>query len=174
MGKFLAILLVGCAVLAGGGMYYLQVYHYYDEVVSIPGTDVALTPQGSSEAEPVSYDNFQGIDADSSPIRYRACFTTSLSHATLDKTYRSYKPAEPRVAPGWFDCFDATEVGEALESGEAKAYLGTENVQYGIDRVVAIHEDGRGFVWHQINRCGEIVFDGQPAPDDCPTPPEGY
>ena len=119
MGKFLAILLVGCAVIAGGGMYYLQVYHYYDEVVSIPGTDVALTPQGSSEAEPVSYDNFQGIDADSSPIRYRACFTTSLSHATLDKTYRSYKPAEPRVAPGWFDCFDATEVGEALESGAA-------------------------------------------------------
>jgi hypothetical protein len=47
-------------------------------------------------------------------------------------------------------------------------------VIYGVDRVVAITEDGRGYVWHQINRCGEVVFDGQAAPDDCPEPPQGY
>ncbi len=43
-----------------------------------------------------------------------------------------------------------------------------------IDRVVAIHEDGRGWIWDQINHCGEVVFDGQPAPADCPPAPEGY
>ena len=32
---------------------------------------------------------------------------------------------------------------------------------------------GRGYVWHQINHCGEVVFDGQPAPEDCPEPPNG-
>ena len=73
-----------------------------------------------------------------------------------------------------FDCFDAEALGAALETGRALAFLGTENVQYGIDQIVAIHEDGRGFVWHQINRCGEVVFDGNVAPDDCPQPPNGY
>jgi hypothetical protein len=47
-------------------------------------------------------------------------------------------------------------------------------VSYGIDRIVAITEDGRGYVWHQINDCGEVVFDGEPAPENCPEPPEGY
>ncbi len=50
--------------------------------------------------------------------------------------------------------------------------MGVENVQYGIDRVVAILPDGRGFVWHQINRCGEVVFRGDAAPEGCPPPPE--
>ncbi|MGR3625750.1 MAG: DUF6446 family protein, partial [Limimaricola sp.] len=27
--------------------------------------------------------------------------------------------------------------------------------------------------WNQINVCGEVVFDGDPAPAGCPTPPEG-
>jgi len=43
-----------------------------------------------------------------------------------------------------------------------------------VDRVLAIYPDGRGYAWHQINRCGKIVFDGQPAPADCPSPPQGY
>ena len=66
------------------------------------------------------------------------------------------------------------EVGTALENGEAIAFLSVENVTYGIDRVAAILPDGRGVLWHQINRCGEVVFDGRPAPENCPEPPEGY
>ncbi|MEO0692827.1 MAG: DUF6446 family protein, partial [Pseudomonadota bacterium] len=27
--------------------------------------------------------------------------------------------------------------------------------------------------WHQINACGEEVFDGNPPPDGCPPVPEG-
>ena len=59
-----------------------------------------------------------------------------------------------------------------LDTGQALAFMGTENVTYGIDRIVAIHEDGRGFVWHQINECGEEVFDGNAPPEGCPTPPQ--
>lgn len=174
MGKFLAFLLVFCAVVGGGFMYYQQVYAYYYEVPATGETDVQLTPQGADRPEPLAHEGFEAIDADSSPIRYRACFTTSLGPQELTETYREDDEAVPLTAPGWFGCFDAVEIGEALEAGRARAFLGQENIRYGIDRVVAIHEDGRGWAWNQINHCGEVVFDGQPAPDDCPPAPEGY
>ena len=172
MGKFLSILIVGSALIAGMALYYLQVYYFYEEVRPTGEDDVQLTSLVSGEAEPILYNGFEGIDANSSPIRYRACFTTSLSRDTLGGTYEPYEDAVPLEAPGWFECFDAGEVGAGLSDGTAHAYLGQRDVIYGIDRIVAIFEDGRGFVWHQINRCGEVVFDGQPVPEDCPAPPE--
>jgi len=174
MGKFLAMLLVFCAVVGGGFMYYQQVYAYYEEVAPNGETDVQITSMISGAPEPVIYDDFRAIDADSSPIRYRACFTTPASHAMLTETYVLDADAVPLTAPGWFDCFDAKEIGAEIEAGRALAFIGTQDIEYGVDRVVAIHEDGRGWVWDQINRCGEIVFDGNAAPDDCPPPPEGY
>lgn len=87
--------------------------------------------------------------------------------------YTPYPDAEPLVAPDWFDCFDAGAVGAALQDGTATAWLSVPEVHYGIDRVVAILPDGRGVAWHQINRCGEVVFDGNPAPEGCAEPPEG-
>ncbi|MEM6587185.1 MAG: DUF6446 family protein [Pseudomonadota bacterium] len=171
MGKFLSIVILGAALIAGVGMYYLQVYHFYEEVVPT-GEDVRLTSLASGEAELVPYDAFEAIDANSSPIRYRACFETTLPQDALAGGYEPYADAEPRVAPGWFDCFDADVIGAALKDGTARAFLGQRDVIYGIDRVVAVFDDGRGYVWHQINRCGEVVFDGEPVPDDCPTPPE--
>jgi len=171
MGKFLAALLVGCALFAGAGMYYLQVYHYYADVTDqVP--DIRLTPAGGGDPVAMGAQVTAAIDADSSPIRFRACFTTDATLDQLAATYAGYPDAEPLNAPGWFDCFDAREIGEALESGDARAVLGTRDIIWGIDRVVAVLPDGRGFVWHQINRCGAVVFDGQPLPDGCPPPPE--
>jgi hypothetical protein len=174
MGKFLAGAILISALVAGAAMYYLQVYHFYEEVAATGTDDVQLTSLVSGAPEPVLYDEFQAIDADSSPIRYRACFTTPMSHAMLTETSEMFERAEPLNAPGWFDCFDAQALGAALEDGRALAFLGQKDIQYGIDRIVAITEDGKGYVWHQINRCGEVVFDGQPAPEDCPEPPQGY
>ncbi len=171
-GTTVAGFIFAIALLAGAAMYYLQVYAYYEEVPATGTDDVQLTALASGVAEPILYENFQAIDADSSPIRYRACFTTPTSAQTLSETYQAYPGAEPLVAPGWFDCFDAKEVGYALEDGKAAAFMGEENFEYGIDRVVAILPDGRGFVWHQINRCGEVVFDGRPEPEGCPPKPE--
>ena len=154
-------------------MYYLQVYHFYDPVSATGTDDVRMVSLVSGQPEPVLYDSFEAIDADSSPIRYRACFTTTMSHAMLSETYEPYETAEPLVAPGWFECFDAEALGAELEAGTALAFLGQRDIQYGIDRIVAITEDGRGYVWHQINHCGEEVFDGNPVPEDCPPPPQG-
>ncbi len=171
MGKFLAILIVLAAILAGGALYYLQVYAFYEEVPATGAGDVQMTARASGAPEPVAHEGFRAIDADSSPIRYRACFTTPTPLAALSETYEPYDRPVPLEAPGWFDCFDADDIGAALTNGSAKAFLGQQNIQYGIDRIVAVAEDGRGWVWHQINPCGEVVFDGQPAPEGCPAPP---
>jgi hypothetical protein len=172
MGRALAAVILVSALIAGGAMYYLQVYYFYDEArLASEGGEVEMkiTLQGGDVIDlPVTA--FRGIDADSSPIRFRACFTAQLPQ---DAGLVPYPRAEPLNAPSWFDCFDAKALGAALETGQARAYLGQENIRYGIDRIIAIEADGRGYAWHQINRCGEKVFDGQPAPEGCPPPPQG-
>ena len=169
------IIIVGIIVsglIAGVALYYLQIYAYYTEVDAPGVEEVQLTNLVTGAPEPIMFENFKAIDSDSSPIRYRACFDTPHSQAMLTETYQTYIDAEPLVAPRWFDCFDAEAIGDALQSGEAIAFLGQENIRYGIDRVVAILPDGRAFAWHQINSCGEVVFDGNPAPEGCPPAPE--
>ena len=74
-----------------------------------------------------------------------------MSLAMMTETYEPYEAAEPLVAPSWFECFNAMAIGEALESGEALAFLGAKNIEHGVDRVVAVFGDGRGYVWHQVN-----------------------
>ncbi len=172
-GKVVAIVLGLSGAIAGGAMYYLQVYGFYTEVQSVPGEDVTLVPLGSAEAEPILYDSFNAIDADSSPIRYRACFTTTHSQAMLTETYQMIEDATPRVAPGWFDCFDAEAIAAELDAGTALAFLGAKNVAFGVDRIVAITEDGRGYVWHELNDCGQKAYDGTVVGEECPPRPQG-
>lgn len=172
MGKVLTVFLVLSAAIAGAAMYYLQVYAFYEEVPASGANDVELTTLAADAPESILFENFRGIDADSSPLRYRACFTTGMSEAMLTETYVLYDNPIPNTAPGWFDCFDARAIGAALEAGDATAYLGEFNIIYGFDRVVAIDGEGNGFVWHQINACGEAAFDGDPLPPGCPAPPE--
>jgi len=159
------------AIAAGIALYYLQVYAYYDEI-TLQIEDVQMTSLFTGEPEPIMFENDKAIDSDSSPLRFRACFDTSLSFGLLTETYEIYDTAEPLNAPGWFDCFDAENIGADLQSGVAVAFLGTEDIQYGIDRVIAVYPDGRAYAWHQINACGEVVFDGNPTPENCPPAPE--
>ncbi len=168
------VLLLGIlvtALIAGAALYYLQVYAYYTEIRA-EVAEVQMTSVVSGQPEPILFENYKGIDSDSSPIRLRACFDTPLSQAMLTETYQTYQGATPLVAPGWFDCFDALTIGDAIESGEAIAFLGVANITYGVDQVVAVFPDGRGYVWHQINPCGTVVFNGDPAPAGCPPVPE--
>ncbi|MCR8825908.1 DUF6446 family protein [Pseudosulfitobacter koreensis] len=167
-GRILVVLIVITALIAGAGMYYLQVYGFYDEVTV---EEVNLVSVVSDQPEPIAFTDFQAIDADSSPIRYRACFQTEMSLAMLTETYVLLDDAEPRNAPGWFDCFDAQAIGDALEAGTALPFLSQKNVQYGVDRIVAITEDGRGYVWHELNDCGEKAYDGTVVGEECPERP---
>ena len=163
MGRVIAVLIAASALAAGVGIYYFQLYAYYERVD--PATvDLTLT---RADGTVLSLDatDVQVIDSDSSPIRFRACFTVDPG---LFQGAAPYPDPTPLVAPGWFDCFDADEAGAAVSDGTASAYLATFHVAYGIDRVIALWPDGRAVAWHQINRCGTAAFDGDPLPDGCP------
>lgn len=170
-GKLIAAMIVVLAVIAGSSLYYLQVYAYYDEVPVTGAADVQMVAQDSGVPEPAPHSAFQAIDSDSSPIRYRACFTTTLTLDVARARYVAAPDIPPRNAPVWFDCFDAAAIGAELEAGTAVSFMGEKNIAYGVDRIVAITDDGRGFVWHELNDCGEKAYDGTVVGEECPQRP---
>ena len=149
-GKLVGGFIVLTALLAGGSIYYLQEYAFY-QPVAFDGAAITLTNIASGQPEPIPVTNLQGIDATSSPLRFRACFTTTLNQPTLTEGFTVYDKAVPLNAPTWFDCFDAARIGAALETGEAIAFLGQADIAPQIDRVVAVFANGQAFAWHQLN-----------------------
>lgn len=139
------------AAIAGGFLWYTAERAFYEPVAFQPGAEIRLVPLTSDQPEAIVVAAVEGIDADSSPIKFRACFTTPLTLAMLTETYRDYPGAEPLVAPSGFDCFDAAAIGRALETGEALAFLSEPNIHPGVDRVVAVFGDGRAYAWNQLN-----------------------
>jgi hypothetical protein len=150
-GKIVAGGIVLTGLAAGIAMYWLQVYAFYEPASFTPGAEILLTPIIGDTPEAIVVADVQGVDAESSPLRFRACFTTPLSLATLTETYKVYEAAEPTIAPGWFDCFDAQAIGAALETGEALAFLSQAAIAPQVDRVVAVFPDGRAYAWHQLH-----------------------
>ncbi|MEO9572507.1 MAG: DUF6446 family protein [Tateyamaria sp.] len=164
-GKLIGLIILIGSLIGGIALYYLQVYGFYEPVVE---AEVQLVSVVSDMPEPITIDDFEAIDAESSPIRYRACFTTDLSLALLTETYVGLADATPRNAPHWFDCFDAEAIAAELDAGTALPFLGEKNIEFGVDRIVAITEDGRGYVWHELNDCGEKAYDGTIVGEECP------
>lgn len=150
-GKIIVGAIVIVAAIAGGFLWYTAERAFYEPVAFQPGAEIRLVPLTGDQPEAIVVGAVQGIDAESSPIKFRACFTTPLSLAMLTETYRPYEGAEPLVAPSGFDCFDAQAIGRALETGEALAFLSEPGIHPGVDRVVAVFPDGRAFAWHQLN-----------------------
>ncbi len=149
-GKILGGTIVMIAAVAGIAMYWLQEYAFYSPAVFETGKEIRLTLIESGQPEAILATSLTGIDANSSPLRFRACFKTPLSQALLTETYVVYEGATPLIGPSWFDCYDAAKIGAALEQGEAVAFLSEANIVPGFDRVVAVYPDGRAFAWHQI------------------------
>lgn len=156
-GKFLAGGIVVIALMAGAAVYWLQEYAYYHEASFTPGSEILLTTIEGGQPEPILAEDVQGIDASSSPLRFRACFHTPMSQAMLTETYIAYPKAEPLNAPSWFSCFDAAAIGAALEKGEALAFLSQSNILPQVDRVVAVFPDGQAYAWHQLNTPAEAA-----------------
>lgn len=150
-GKVLVSVMVVLAFLTGVGVWYAQEYAYYREIPgSAPAAEILLTPfEGAPE--PMVTADFTGIDAESSPLRFRACFTTPTSLATLTETFVPYDKPTPLYGPRWFPCFDAERIGEDLEAGRAVAFLSQKDIRPQVDRVVAVYPDGRAYAWQQLN-----------------------
>ena len=151
IGKFVAGFIVISGLIAGVAIWYLQLYAFYEKAEFLPGQEIRLTSIETGQPEAIIAEGITGIDSTSSPIRFRACFTTPLTQAMLTETYRIYPDPVPLTAPSWFDCFDAEAIGAALERGEAIAFLSETEIRSGVDRVVAVFPDGRAYAWHQLN-----------------------
>ena len=155
-GRIVAGVIVLTALVAGAVMYYLQVYAYYQPIAaSTPAAAIRLLPVASAVPEPILTTDFEGIDAQSSPLRFRSCFQTPMTLPMLTETYRIYENPTPLIAPSWFSCFNAEQIGADLESGVAVAFLSEENIHPGVDRVVAVYPDGRAFAWQQLNESAD-------------------
>ena len=155
-GKMIGGGLLAIALGFGAFVYYAQEYMYYEPVDA--GSEAAqtmLTSLATGAPEPIPTEGFEGIDADSSPLRFRSCFRVPTSLATLTETYQDYSSATPLNGPRWFDCFDAARIGADLEAGTALAFLSLRDLSPGVDRVVAIYPDGRAYAWNQLNETAE-------------------
>jgi hypothetical protein len=138
MGRIVAVALLASGLIAGAAVYYLQVYAFYDDV----SDSAVITLDGA----PLALRDLRAIDSESSPIRFRACFQVDdLPEST------TFAGATPLTSPKWFDCFDAGTLTAALRDGRAVAYLSETEIRDGVDRVIAVFPDGRGFAWHQLN-----------------------
>lgn len=150
-GKLVGAFILGIALAFGAAIYWLQVYAYYTAVpASAEAAQIRLVSVVSGQPEDIAISGFDGIDADSSPLRFRACFNVDNSLAMLTETYQLADTAVPLNGPGWFSCYNAAEIGKDLEKGEALAFVSDPQIAPGIRRVVAIYDDGRAFAWHEV------------------------
>lgn len=145
-GRLLVIAIVLITAVFAGAQWWFQTRAYYEPV---DRADLFVTLVGGA-TEPLDHDTFEGIDADTSPLRFRGCFTVEDPAALVARAV-PYPEAVPLIAPDWFDCFDAPAIGAALEAGEAQAILSQPEVRPGADRVIAVFPDGRAYAWHQWN-----------------------
>lgn len=144
----LALLISGLA--AGALLWFLQIFVEYEPFEGVQdGFGPVLNIPGHTEGFTMS--NIEGIQGDSSPLKFRACFQLSMSSNVLENMKKTYSMPIPITAPDWFDCYDATKIGADLENGLAKAFLIQQNIAKGVDLVAALYPDGRGFAWRQIN-----------------------
>lgn len=144
-GKLLVSALVLSAIGAGAGIWYSQVYAFYDRLPTLTELPAVMA---DGTARPLPVRDFQGIDGTSSPIKWRACMTVDPAAAAALPVFA--KPT-PLVGPGWFPCFDAGRLTDDLASGAAVARLVQPEVRPDTDRIIAVYPDGRAFGWQQIN-----------------------
>lgn len=139
-GKTLMIGLLAFCAIFGAGLWYAQIYAFYDEVEGVEELSVY------GDLFPVS--EYRGIEATTSPLKQRACFTVDWDWAESEEHRTT---ATPLTAPYWFDCFDAEQIARDIEAGKATVYLAEIEEFDGADRYIAHYEDGRAFMWRQLN-----------------------
>ncbi|MEM7439159.1 MAG: DUF6446 family protein [Pseudomonadota bacterium] len=110
---------------------------------------MTLVPVGGGNAEAVIADELQVVSSNAQPELIWACFKVLMNHSTLTESYQLVDAAAPLKPLVDIDCFDAETLAADLQTGDALAFLGQRDVAPGIDRMVAIYDDGRAFAWHQ-------------------------
>ena len=165
-GNTFVIMLLTFALIFGVTLWYFQNYAYYEKNDI---NEIKVTSIKTGFEVDVELDEMKSINSVTSPLKFRSCL--KISSAALKKMddYLIYQNGTPLRAPSWFKCFNVKNITNDLQSGKAVAYLSKANIEYGIDRVLAIYPGGLAYAWHQINSCGSAAFSGETLPTDCPS-----
>ena len=139
-GKIVAFFLVVFPLLFGVALYYSQYYAYYEKVSDVTSIMV--------EGREVPVADYEGIDASSSNLKMRGCFTVDPAEF---EGVAVAEEAVPLTPPNWFTCYDVEALSHDLEAGKATAYLATEGDREGMNLIVMVYPDGRAFQWRQFN-----------------------
>jgi hypothetical protein len=146
-GRWIVVAILGITALFAAGMWYAQTRAYYQTVNS---ADLVITTPGG-DVLPLPHADFRGVDAETSPLRFRACFTLDEEGMARIAEAATHMDPVPLVAPAWFDCYDAAELTAAIERSEARAVLSLHEIARGVDRIIAVYPDGRAYAWQQLN-----------------------
>jgi hypothetical protein len=138
-GKRLVSGLLVFTVIFAAALIWFQFFAYYHRERGV----TALPAPGG----PVPVADYDGIDADTSPLKLRGCFRVDPA---LVGDLPPAERATPLVAPFWFRCFDAGRLTRDLASGAAAARLVAHDTPSGFDLLVAVYPDGRGYLWRQL------------------------
>ncbi|GGA23134.1 hypothetical protein GCM10011498_24950 [Amylibacter cionae] len=108
---------------------------------------IALTPVGGGAPEDILQEAVTALGGGTQSLW--ACFRTPMSTAMLTETYEVLDAVAPEKPTAILPCFDAEAVTFDVDRGDAVAFLGEKDVVPGVDRVVAVYEDGRALAWNQ-------------------------
>ncbi len=139
-GRRLTALLLGAVAVFAAALVWFQYFAFYertDGLARLPVEGLAVPVAG-----------WRGIDAGSSPLKLRGCFT--LDPGALAGLPAAETPT-PLTPPPWFRCFDAGALTRDLAAGEARAVMLAQDRPSGFDTLAAVYPDGRGYVWRQLN-----------------------
>ena len=138
-GRWLMIGMLAFVALFGAALVYFQYFAFYDRTTS-------FGPMALDGSELV-FEDYEGIDASSSPLKLRGCFRSDADTFTNLPVAMDATPLTP---PPWFGCFDARAISEDISAGRARAYLLASDDLEGFDLVAAVYPDGRGYLWRQL------------------------
>ena len=111
-GSLLITILLVIAGAIGIGLWYTIEKAYYINVSDISEINVAGTIR--------KVQNYNGIDADTSPLKLRACFEVDWKY-NFSADYKNI--ATPLIAPKAFSCFDAKKIGFDIQAENASVIL---------------------------------------------------
>jgi hypothetical protein len=139
-GKRVIIAFLAFGVVFAAALTYFQLFAFYERTEAPEALDVG--------DDRVPVEDWNGIDAATSPLKLRACFETE---ATALAEAEPAAEATPLTAPFWFRCFDARGLTHDLAAGRAEAYPVTRDEPDGFDTMLAVYPDGRAYLWRQLN-----------------------
>ncbi len=138
------------AAMFGAALWYFQNYAYY--TITTPKDFPIPMTLVRGGTQPILGHGYRILDAQTSPLKFRACFTADNSIPMMTETYKVYEKPTPLEPPSWFTCFDVKKLSDDLASGKAVAFLSKRNIADGVDQVVAVYDDGRAYAWRQLNK----------------------